>query len=149
MTLQEAWAGVPKARLVVMVGIVAVLCGGPFARHVLHVKSPYVRGWMMYSGFALGNYCQVAFYERTEAGDERVDRLAVLGHTSLAAAPASVRRLGKTKDVESQGRQLCKKLGPGTDLRVDARCSSKKGWTRALHREANLCAPARAVPERP
>ena len=139
MSWRDAWAHVPKARLVGFLLIAGFLVGSPVYRHVLGGKSPYLRGWMMYSNFALGNYCQVAYYERTVEGDQRVDRLELLGQTSVASAPVGLRRIGGEKDARAQAQALCRKLGPDADVRADLRCSSTRGWHRAMRREENLC----------
>lgn len=137
MLLREAWHHVPKGRLVLVVGIVGFLAGSPFYRQVIGGKNPAMRGWVMFSGYGT-DYCQVAFHERGPDRDERLDRLAVLGHDALWDAPREVRRLKSEKQVRRQARQLCREL-PGIDLRADARCATRRGWKRVMAREEDLC----------
>lgn len=138
MAFGDVWGEIPKGRLALVGVIVAFLAGSPAYRQVFGGRNPALRPWVMFSGYGT-EYCQVAFHRRGADGDERVDRLAVLGQDAVWDAPRDVRRLKSEKEVRRQARQLCKALAPGTDLRADARCATRQGWRSVMAREEDLC----------
>jgi hypothetical protein len=143
-------------RKVLRVGLFIVLCGfinfGPCYRQALDGKGelPFglevdrrlFRQWVMFSGFGT-DVCDVR-YTRQKPGGEAlvVDRFEVLEHPVWAKAPKTLRRIKSAQAAVSVGRQLCRVLErekDNVDLRVVARCGSKKGWIDQLDGEENIC----------
>lgn len=135
----------PRLRLVLrtltFVACAAFIIGGPVYKQGLKRPSKVLFQWVMFSGFGV-DVCDVRFSEADSAGDRhRVDRYEVLGYESAAAAPKSIRKLKDKTAVEQIAKRMCRKLPEGTDLRVFARCATRKGWKTELKPTENLCAP--------
>ena len=98
----------------------------------------------MFTGFAVGEICDVRFTRHSDVGIEPIDRLAVLGYASPDSAPDRVRRIRRKKDAVSQGRQLCRELraagASAPDVRLSARCARRSGWHVVSDGTENLCA---------
>lgn len=133
-------------RMAAMVIIGGFFVTTPFLRQVVGVKAGWMRQWRMFATFA-SDLCEVQYLQREGGVDTPVDRLAVLGHPDPRTAPRSATLLTKNGGIERQASELCKKLGPDTDLRADARCASMDGWQVAYTRDRNLCVPAPKKPK--
>jgi hypothetical protein len=130
------------ARAIAFVAIAVYFVAAPAARQVFGVRSHAFRTWVMFSGANL-DVCEVRYHE---AGREAsIDRYEVLGHTPWYSASGNVRKIKSVDDVWRQGRQLCGRLAPGTDLRADARCATRTGWKPVMRGDVNLCAGRRAA----
>ena len=123
-------------RMATFIVVAAYLVAGPFYRQFLDGRSRYFPKWTMYSGSNL-DLCEVRFHTAGAA----VDRFGVLGFDPWYTAKPSFRRLGSEDEIWRQGRQICAKLGPGTDLRADVRCADRTGtgWTPGTREGQNLC----------
>jgi hypothetical protein len=108
----------------------------------LEVDRRLFRQWVMFSGFGI-DVCDVRYSQQTSGGEALfVDRFEVLDHPVWAKAPKTLRRIKSAQAAVSIGRQLCRVLEREkdiVDLRVVARCGSKKGWVDQLDGEENLC----------
>lgn len=128
----------PVGRLVVFLLLAVYIVLSPGWRQLLGGRSPLVRSWVMYQAYGSVG-CDVRFFERTDAGDERLDRFALLGLGPWYELPVEGRRITSRAEVQAVTRQLCSALGSGADLRLDARCGGVDGWQTYASREANLC----------
>lgn len=156
------WTLGSTLRLVVFLALAGAMIGQPLVRQGLERKTPkWVRSWQMFVGFGT-DICDVRYAQVQPDGSRRpVQALEVLGYDSRREAPRSVWRITSEEGIDNLGRRLCRELGPGTDLRVEARCASRKGWRpthdgseplclraeeRAGPRGARLLSPASAAP---
>jgi hypothetical protein len=100
------------------------------------------RQWVMFSGFGT-DICDVRFLQRTPEGEDLpLDRFELLDHPVWFKAPRSIRRIKSASRAIHMGRQLCgvlRRENPAPDLRIVARCGSKKGWIQQLNAQENIC----------
>ena len=92
----------------------------------------------MFTGFAAGEVCDVSYRQRTERGEEPIDRYTARGYEGRWDAPKSVSLIGKKQSAFTTGRRLCRKLD-ASDVRLYARCAHRKGWRVVAAGEDNLC----------
>ena len=139
----------PWIRRLLFGALVGFLVLGPFYRQVMGGKSPLFRNWIMFAGYGL-DICTVQYEQMNEDGTlTPLNRLELLGYESLAEAPRSTRRLKSIQAAESQGRRICQRLDTDKpDVRLFARCASRKGWRRASKGTNNLCANMRTKKRR-
>lgn len=108
----------------------------------LEVDRRIFRQWVMFSGFGT-DVCDVRYTQQMSGGEALfVDRFELLDHPVWAKAPKTLRRIKSAPAAASIGRQLCRVLEREkdfVDLRVTARCGSKKGWIQQLDGEENIC----------
>lgn len=123
------------ARMLAFGVIAAYMALGPFYRQGLGNRTWLVQNWVMFS-YASLDVCEVRFHL---TDGTPIDRYAVLGIDPWYSAKPSIRKLGSVEDIERQARSLCAKLGPGTDLRANARCARATGWRPVMSGEADLC----------
>jgi hypothetical protein len=128
-------------RALAFVVVLAWIVGAPFYRQGLDGKNKHARAWIMFSGIAL-NAVDARFYQRKPDGtDVLLDRYAVLG-MKRPSTPRSRHVRGK-HGTWGISKQLCQKLGPGADIRVDSRRATRTGWVVDYDLSENLCkAPA-------
>ncbi len=106
-------------------------------RQVFGKHSLWLRPWIMFHGTAV-NLLDVEYRVRDVDGQERVvDRFEVLGY-ERRTAPKWVRRVIK---ITKLSREMCRALGPGTDLRIYAHKATVNGWKPRFNGEHNLCRP--------
>ncbi len=135
----------PSPSLIRLRGLVFVLAaawmiGGPFYRQVLGGSSKIPRSWVMFTGFAAGDVCDVEYRLRDGDSASVLDRFAVLGYDDRWDAPSSVRRLPKKKNAIRLGERLCHRLeAEEPDIRLYARCAHRKGWRTVASGRENLC----------
>jgi hypothetical protein len=122
-----------RLRAIAFWGIAAWMLLSPAAVQVFGARRGVVQPWRMFHGRG-GGICSARFY----ANGERVDRYALLGQTR-AKAPDAFRRITSEPAAREMARQLCAKLGPGVDLRLELRCADKVRFTTLVDREADLC----------
>jgi len=135
-----------KERAVVFAVVLAFIVGAPLSRQFLGVQTRHLRAWIMFSGIGLGAM-DVRFYERRPNGSEReLDPFRALGQKR--PKKISDQRLRGNKAVLRVAQRICKRLGPGADLRVRGRRATQKGWVREFSGERNLCAGAAEGPAR-
>lgn len=126
------------ARAVVFAAATAWMIGGPFYRQVLRGDSDVFRPWVMFSGAGL-TATEVRFAEQPADGDEiPLDRYAILAPER--DPPKSLTHLKDEAAVRRVGKQLCRKLGAGADVRAWLRVAKRSGWKREMTGEENLCA---------
>ena len=127
-------------RLVVFLALAGFICLGPAYRQVLGRRSDVLRHWTMFHGFG-SQICDVRYFRYgAGVGVERVDRFALLGAETASEEPQSIRTIRTVEHAEEIGRRLCEKLpGDERDVRLVARCGSKKGWIEASDGSRNLC----------
>ena len=129
---------IPWPRAVAFLAIAAYIIAGPFYRQILHGRSEWFRPWVMYSGAGI-DVCAIAWYSREADGDRLLDRFDTLGYRAVDDAPRSLRIISNRNAGLVIAAQLCDKLGDGTDLRAEGRCSTRGGWQTAFNRSKNLC----------
>ena len=141
-------AGTLWVRGVVFAVVAAFLVGAPLLRQAAGVRNPYLPQWVMFVGYGL-DVCAVRYSQLGEDGAlHELDRFDVLGHPTWVEAPTSVKRVSDLQAGERLGRQLCKALGPGADVRMSLRCAARTGWTVQAEDERNLCrSPAKPPPK--
>jgi hypothetical protein len=130
-------AALSKWRAAVFAVALAFIVGAPLCRQFLGVKTHHLRAWIMFSGIGLGAM-DVRFYERRPDGSEsELDPFRVLGQKR----PEKIhdQRLRGEQAVVRVARRICRRLGPGTDLRARGRRATQKGWVREFRGEQNLC----------
>ncbi len=134
------WAGRVGVRHVLFLGAAAAILLGPAERQVFG-RNGLFHGWTMYSRVGLG-LIQVDYRVRAADGVERrVDRHALLGSPSRRdEGRYYMKKIGTIAAAEKVGRELCQKLGPGTDLRLYAKKAVRRGWKPLAAGEENLCA---------
>jgi len=126
-------------RALIFYGIFAFMALGPAYRQMGHGAHPVFRHWVMFKGMGLG-VADVKFFQVLPDGNERaVDRFTVLGFSSARRAPKWLYRIQGQKGVQKVAADLCRKLGPGTDLRAVTRWSTRSGWRAGFQGEKNLC----------
>ena len=112
---------------------------GPFYRQVLDGKSGVFRAWKMFQGASLG-VIDARFFRRLPDGTEvELDRFEVLGYAKPRQAPLWLWCMRSETDVERVVGELCRKLGPGADIRVVSRHASREGWVPGHRGRRNLC----------
>ena len=108
----------------------------------LEVDRRLFRPWVMFSGFGT-DICDVRFSQRTPEGETKVvDRFELLGHPVWSKTPLPIRRIKSADRAIHMGRKLCgvlRRENPTPDLRIVARCGSRKGWVERLDAEENIC----------
>jgi len=129
-----------RLRGLVFVLAAAWMIGGPLYRQVLNGASKIPRSWVMFTGFAAGEVCDVEYRLRAGDGESVLDRFAVLGFDDRWDAPNSVRRLPKKKNAIRLGERLCRTIAVSDpDIRLYARCAHRKGWRTVASGRENLC----------
>ncbi len=115
----------------VLAGIILL---GPVYGHFFATGSHAYIGWKMFSRKATV-FCAVDYWEVVEGERRPVDRFALLPkHKSKA-----LRRITTAKRARKYGREMCKALGPGKDLRLRLKCGERAGWGPETGGERNLC----------
>jgi hypothetical protein len=130
-------APLSKGRAAVFAVALAFIVAGPLSRQFLGVKTHHLRAWWMFSGIGIGAM-DVRFFEREPNGSEsELDPFDALGRKR----PKKVRerRLKGSKSVLRVASRICKRLGPGADLRVRGRRATRAGWVHDFRGEHNLC----------
>jgi hypothetical protein len=112
----------------------------PAANQVLGVgKGLLLRSWRMFAGPGVG-FVDARFALRLPDGSEQpLDRYAVLGLEPPRSAPSGVRRPRGKDEFQALVRRLCERLGPGADLRAQARVAARYGWRTVDLGGRNLC----------
>lgn len=134
---------VPWLRVATILLIGGFLSWGPIWVQVLRKPFAINRPWAMYSGAGLDT-CDVDYYRIKPDGTRReVDRLRLLhGGKPWWALSHRELRLADEKQIRRDASLMCKKLqGEDPDLRVVARCATRRKWRPVLNGEVNLCAP--------
>jgi hypothetical protein len=122
-----------RLRPIAFWGIAAWMLLSPATVQVFGARWGAVQGWRMFHSRG-GGICSARFY----ADGERVDRYALLGQ-SRAKAPDAFRRITSEQAARAMAGQLCAKLGPGVDLRLELRCADNVRFTTLVDREVDLC----------
>jgi hypothetical protein len=108
----------------------------------LQVDRRLFRQWVMFSGYGT-DICDVRFSQVMPNGEQApLDRFELLGHPVWSKAPRSVRRIKTADRAVYMGRQLCgilRREQSAPDVRIVARCGSKKGWRTKLKGHQNIC----------
>lgn len=126
------------ARAALRVGVVLAcalyLWGAPFARQVLGVRHPAVRSWQMFSGTGL-DVTQARYVAVRADGAVFVDPVAA----GVIAPPPRGRFLTR-RDARDLAEALCRRMGPGADVRLTFREATRKGWRVKESGRVNRCA---------
>lgn len=128
-------------RAAIFVLLAAWMIGGPMYRQLLNGDSRIPRSWVMFTGFGVGEVCDVRYTLREGDTETTLDRFSALGHDDPRSAPQKIRRVKDKKSALSLGRRLCRALDGTADVRLHARCAHKRGWRIVAQGKNNLCAP--------
>jgi hypothetical protein len=107
----------------------------PAVIQVFGARTRLVQPWRMFAGRG-GGICAARYFRGAEG--ERIDRYALFG-TTRATAPDAFRRITNLQQGQAMARQICAKLGPGADVRLELRCADQRRFTTVVDREENLC----------
>lgn len=128
-----------RLRALAFYGILAFMVLGPAYRQIGHGSHPAFRQWVMFKGKGLG-VADVKFFQVLPDGKEQaVDRFTILGFPSARRAPKGLFRIQSRQGVLKVAADMCRKMGPGTDLRAVTRWSTRSGWRAGFQGERNLC----------
>lgn len=128
-----------RAALVLLLGALILL--GPGYRQVLGLNSPWLRPWVMYSGFAR-NACDMGLYvDDLEGTVEVLDRFETLGRDAWYTQSRRRRRL-RRKAVDGTILQVCRRLPDPDRLRARVRCGSRHSWEIVYTGEEKACSTA-------
>lgn len=136
-------AAVRMIRVVVCVGAILLMVGGPFANQVLGYKTPWLRPWVMYRGVSL-ELCVPTYQASRDGVVWIIDRYDALGHANKWEAPKAVRRLPTAEAVREQGWLICDTLDEGVALAVSAFCATREGWQDKLTGDSDHCQEPRS-----
>ena len=129
------------------IGLLLLLGGwivlGPAYRQVFDGKSTWAPRWVMFHGFGR-NVCDARFFEMVDDAQgtprrKKIDRFEVLEKEKDWLKNKSLVRMDSKTAVEKVAWKLCRKLGPGADVRALARCGSRGHWRAKLDGKSNLC----------
>ena len=124
-----------RLRTIAFWGAAAWILLSPAVTQVFGVRAEGIQPWRMFHGRG-GGICAARYYRG--AGGDRIDRYALFG-TTRATAPDAFRRITNVQQGQAMARQICAKLGPGADVRLELRCADQRRFTTLVDREANLC----------
>lgn len=133
----------PLLRVLLFVAIVVHMQVGSANQQLLGgPRLPFAANWQMYTG-AARDVCRVGWYTSGPDGPEPIDRLATLGLVPVGSAPKPGLLQYSEEEVRQAATELCTKLGPGADVRADARCglTAAGGWRPVLAIDEPLCGP--------
>ena len=124
-------------RAIAFLVVLAWIVGAPMYRQAFDGHNKHARHWIMFSGIAL-NAVDARFYQRLPDGtDVPLDYHEVLG-MKRPSSPRSRHIRGK-HGTWGISKQLCQKLAPDADIRVDSRRATPKGWKVDYDMSQNLC----------
>ena len=131
---------VPKVRALFMLVVAGFMLGGPFARQVLGIHHPYVRRWVMFSGYG-SDICDMRLYTVAPDGDlEREDRCELLGYPGCDDLPREMWRANTFTETKGQLRQICRDYEGDRELRAVVRCGAYRGWKDRFEGAQDICA---------
>jgi hypothetical protein len=126
----------PRVRTISFLAAASWILLSPAYVQIFGGREYVVRAWRMYHRRGVG-ICTAEYF----AGEERIDRYALLGQPR-AAAPAEFRRIPDEARARDMAKQICEKLrsqGHAADVRLTLRCGVPEGLRTLLDREVNLC----------
>lgn len=124
-------------RAVAFLLVLAWIIGAPLYRQGFKGKNKHARPWIMFSGIALDSV-DARFYQRQPDGsDTLLERYEILG-MKRPSTPRS-RHIRGRHGTWGIAKQLCNRLAPEADIRVDARRATRHGWVVDYDRSKNLC----------
>ena len=131
--------GFARLRAVTFAAIALFVAFAPAWGQVFGGRGRLLRSWRMFADPGRG-LVDARFALRLADGSDRpVDRYAVLGLDPPRTAPSAVRRPRGRDEFYALAHELCRRLGPGADLRADARVAVRAGWRPIGLGERNLC----------
>jgi hypothetical protein len=123
----QARGPVPWARLAVFTALAAFILFGPLYRQALGGRLPLFRPWRMFTG-AGPDICAVEYRQVAPDGTAHpLDRYALLGRPGAGRAPESLRAIRSADEALAVAHRLCAALGAQADVRVRARCATRRG----------------------
>lgn len=129
------WISAGRLRLLIFLAIAAFLVAGPTLEQAFGKRSSFLRSWTMFSATGLG-VIDVSFATRQSDGTlVPLDRFEKLG----APRDGKLKRIEDLNELAAIVVQLCAALGPGADLRVNARQAKRGGWQVFIADEKNVC----------
>jgi hypothetical protein len=126
----------PRVRTISFLAAATWILLSPAYVQIFGGRENLVRAWRMYHRRGVG-ICTAVYY----AGEQRIDRYALLGQTR-ADAPAEFRRLRDEARARDMAKQICETLrnqGHTADVRLTLRCGVPEGLRTLVDREVNLC----------
>ncbi|MCP4809817.1 MAG: hypothetical protein GY913_25365 [Proteobacteria bacterium] len=132
-------ASLPKLRTAFMILVAGFMLVGPFLRQVAGVHHPYVRRWVMFSGYG-SDICDLRLYSVQDDGSlQRESRCELLGYNDCADMPKPMWRANTFTEVNGQLRQICRNHEGDVELRATARCGAYQGWKSKYSGEQDIC----------
>ncbi|TPV94259.1 MAG: hypothetical protein B7733_16265 [Myxococcales bacterium FL481] len=116
------------ARAVVFLLLTSWMMAGPFFRHELQSHNPHLPKWRMFRGKGTGIVDARFYIENDDGTRERIDRFATMGVDNVFGLSHLKRLIRSKRELATQTRRLCRRLGPGTKLYVVARQGRADGW---------------------
>lgn len=123
-----------KMRALIVLGLGLYFYLGGFMDVVVGDPQPWGQRWRMFHAYGI-DVCDVVF---TDKDGKRVDRYEALG-VDPWRAKTRTRRMSSPEEVESQARQICRKMMQPSALYGEVRCGHRSGWKKALDPKRNLC----------
>jgi hypothetical protein len=117
------------ARVVVVAAMLLVVWGAPFARQVLGVTAPGLRGWQMFNTTGL-SVTRVRYWQVREDGV----------WVNLGRPPEAGNVRFQTADLAKKTAQrVCARLGPDADVRLEVKEARQSGWRTVERSKVNRC----------
>ena len=143
----DVWKKGTMIRLVIFLVFGSWIVLSPAYRQVFDGKSTWFPRWVMFHGFGRA-VCDARFFQMVDDGSggtvrQKIDRFEVLGKERSWSTNKSLMRMSSKGEVEKVGRRLCRALGPGSDVRVLARCGSRGHWVAKHNGKTTLCTKSR------
>lgn len=132
------------ARAILFVAALAAILAGPGRLGGTASRAP-LRGWAMYRDLGVG-LVDARWVRVAGGGEAPLEPAAVLPGGREGAAG---RRLVGRGPFLGLGRQLCRALGPGAEVRAYARIATPEGWETLEAGEHDHCGPAARAGARP
>lgn len=138
------WSRRHVARALILLLAGGLMHYGPFLWQARSAKKTHPVGWEWKLFRHRGvDVCDLRYWRTTDAGVERVDRRALLGHANKWSMPRAIRRV-KRKEVRKHDTLVCdaarEAWGPDVVLDRDARCASDTRWV-VLGERSPVCGP--------
>lgn len=141
----EKWGVQFRHGLAVMLACFILV--GPAYRQLLDGKNAMMPKWTMFSGMAVNFYALRLQYRQGDSGELQAvpSHLIYLSKTPVDVngrpQPRQALQLRKKRDVDGVLRNVCRELGPETQLVMDLRWADRaRGWKQVAMGEVRRCA---------
>lgn len=138
----------PRAlRALVIAQLAAWIALAPAYRQIFGGRAGWAPAWDLYAELGL-ELVRARFYVVRGDAREELDRYAALGFHDPRLAPRWLRTLRGETGALRVARELCKRVGDGAVIQVDAQIATRRGWSPIFADAVDLCRPQppRALP---